>query len=437
MVVLLAAAPLALARGGPVPGDELLSAAARGDGSARVANAGKRPRPADALPGAGASAGTPNAWQIYNDFATPAVRHASTRAVVHYVRTGIDAPPLNDDDGDGVPDYVERVGEAADAAITYFEQRGFRRIRPDAGGGDERPDLYISRFAPGTFGVAIPARRADGGAFVVVANNLDPNEDESFAGLYGTVAHEIFHLVQFSYFPPDVEPPLPEWVLEGTAAALEGRAFPEHSDFLWDLQVRPWLAAPARSMTAQSYAAGLLWRHLDAHSPSLIHAYLSRWAAGRERGNGAGALVDAYARATGRPFAPAFHRFALAAAEENGARITPQRVLARGRREASSTVAHLAVHYVRLASGARAPASITVRLPARDALGVSLTYTLESDVAGMPSRQRTIAARKSGGARVLTFTVPAGLRTSERFVRPTLVVSNGSASRRSYSVATR
>ena len=54
----------------------------------------------------------------------------SQHTVVHYVVVGIDAPPLNDDDGDDVPDYVERVGAAADESIAYFERRGFTAIRP-------------------------------------------------------------------------------------------------------------------------------------------------------------------------------------------------------------------------------------------------------------------------------------------------------------------
>jgi hypothetical protein len=151
----------------------------------------------------------PNEFQLYNDYAVPEQRHASLRAVIHYVQSGIDAPPLNDDDRDLVPDYVERVGEAADTAITYYERRGFRPIRSDVGGGDTRPDLYVSRFTPGTFGVSFPATRAEGGTFVVIANNLDPSRSDSFASLEATVAHELFHLVQFSYFPAVLEPALP------------------------------------------------------------------------------------------------------------------------------------------------------------------------------------------------------------------------------------
>ena len=43
---------------------------------------------------------------------------------------GIDAPPLNDDDANGVPDYVQRIGDAADFALDYYERRGFRSRDP-------------------------------------------------------------------------------------------------------------------------------------------------------------------------------------------------------------------------------------------------------------------------------------------------------------------
>src|SRR5436309_1146944 len=127
---------------------------------APAAVAAKRPRP-DAAPAAVEQA-APNGIQVFNDYVTPARAYASQRAVVHYVTLGVSAPPLNDDDADGVPDYVERVGAAADTAIAYYERRGFAAIIADAGGPDGRPDIYVSRFAAGYFGVAFPAADADG-----------------------------------------------------------------------------------------------------------------------------------------------------------------------------------------------------------------------------------------------------------------------------------
>src|SRR5262249_1296737 len=158
--------------------------------------------------------------------------YASKRAVVHYVAAGIDAPPLNDDDADGVPDYVERVGDAADTAIAYYERRGFLPVRQDEGGPDSRPDVYVSRFTPGCFGVAFPAADAEGGAFAVVSNALDPSPARSLGSLYGTVAHELFHLVQYSYFGTNMEPFMPAWAVEGSAAAMEGRVYPVLDDIV-------------------------------------------------------------------------------------------------------------------------------------------------------------------------------------------------------------
>ena len=108
----------------------------------------KRPRPSD-VPAA-QTVTAPNAFQVYNDYASPERTYSSRSVVVHYVVLGIDAPPLNDDDADAVPDYVERVGDAADLALAYYRRRGFPAPRPDVAGPDARPDSYVSRFSPGS-----------------------------------------------------------------------------------------------------------------------------------------------------------------------------------------------------------------------------------------------------------------------------------------------
>ena len=215
--------------------------------AAPLALAGQRPRPTDVSAAQVATLLAPNELQIYNDYGTPALAYASRRAVVHYVGVGIDAPPLNDDDSDGIPDYVERVGSAADFAVDYYEQRGFAAILPDQAGPDSRPDIYLSRMTPGYFGVAFPAVQAQGGAFVVVSNALDPSPERSLGSLYGTVAHELFHLVQFSYFSSTEDPVIPDWVLEGSAMAMESRVYAQLDDIVSSLQLRRWLDEPEAS----------------------------------------------------------------------------------------------------------------------------------------------------------------------------------------------
>jgi hypothetical protein len=385
----------------------------------------KRPRPSD-VPGAQTSL-APNDFQIYNDYTSPERTYSSRSAVVHYVVRGIDAPPLNDDDGDGVPDYVARVGAAADRALAYYERRGFLTPLPDRAGPDSRPDLYVSRFAPGTFGVAFPADEADGGAFVALANNLDPSADRSLASIEGTVAHELFHVVQFSYFGPEGEPAIPAWILEGTAAALESRVDPALDDLVSTIQLRRWFSATERSMTRQTYGAQLLWLRLDTGEPRFLPTLLARLAAHPVTGDGRHVVASTYERVTGQPFSAAFHRFAVSVAEDRPDDVEPARGPGR------ADLAALSVRYLRAAALPGAGSTLTVAFPhGRDGAAATLVYRLESSVPGAPPRVRRIEPRVGDGGRTLTFAVSAAVRR-----RAVLVLSNGGERAVGYAVGAR
>jgi hypothetical protein len=404
----LAAVALALAIGGP------------------TASAAKQPRPNEVPAADAQSAMAPNAVRVFNDYATPESTFSSGRAVVHYVVLGINAPPLNDDDGDKVPDYVERVAEAGDTSIAYYETRTFQKIVPDTGGPDSRPDLYVSRFAPGMFGVAYPDARAEGGAFIALANNLDPSGTVSLASLYGTVAHELFHLVQFSYFPAEVDPPLPVWIMEGSAAAMQNRVYPELADILATLQLREWFAAPQLSIATQSYGSQLLWLYLDRLDPDLLPAFFARLGTQSFAWSGEQLLVSTFEKQTGTAFAAAFHRFAVTVGDEHSDEIRPFRTLgARGGYR--SALAPLAIHYARLTLATTGRHEVVVSFRRRGPADATLSYHVESSVAGRPSTVTHIRPRRSRAGRTLTFTVPApGL--GKRRTPPVLVLSNGSPS---------
>jgi hypothetical protein len=359
--------------------------------------AATRPRPDAIQPNDVYTDLAPNALAVFNDYATPSRTYSSSRSVVHYVTSGLDAPPLNDDDADGVPDYVERVAEAADVSIRYYERRGFAAIAPDTGGPDASPDIYISRFAPGYFGVAFPAAIADGGAFVAVANGLDPSPARSLGSVYGTVAHELFHLVQFSSSARG--PGLPAWALEGMAAAMENRVFRGLDDIVAMIQLRGWFAAPQRGFTAQSYGSQLLWRFLDIETPRLLPAFLHA-----ARGSAAASLAASYEKLTGAPFGNAFHRFAVWAQTSYSGYLKP---LATVRRRAEGAVAPLAVHYLRIARDVR---SISIRLSHRRGTA-SLVYQ-RTRRPGLPPLTRRLPRHSA------TWSIPRGGTA-------TLIVSNG------------
>ena len=390
-----------------------------------AAGGAKRPRPSD-VPAAD-TALAPDGFQLYNDYASPERTYASRSTIVHYVVLGIDAPPLNDDDADGTPDYVERVGDAADRALAYYERRGFPDPLPDEGGPDPRPDIYVSRFSPGTLGVAFPPGRAQGGAFVVVSNNLDPSPERSFASIYATVAHELFHLVQFAYFGPGSDPPIPTWILEGTAAALEARVNPELDDLVSTIQMRRWFSATEQSMTTQSYGAQLLWGWLDTEQPRLLPALFTRLAEHPTGGEGEPAVASTYARVAGKPFAGAFHRFAVSVAVDHADDIDPDR----GPRRAA--LAPLSVRYLRVTLPRTGRSTLTVTFPrGRADAATTLVYRLESNVSGEPARTRPVAPHVSAGGRTLAFDVSAGPHKSAL-----LVLSNGGEGTVPYAVGKR
>lgn len=386
---------------------------------ATSAAAYERPRPSDVT--AAFTAVVPNGFQVYNDYASPERTYSSQRAVVHYVVLGIDAPPLNDDDANGVPDYVQRVGEAADQALGYYERRGFRPPLPDEGGPDARPDIYISRFSPGTFGVSFPPVAAEGGAFAVVANNLDPSAERSLASVYATVAHELFHVTQFAYFGPKRDPAIPSWILEGTAAAMESRVYAELDDLVSTIQLRRWFSATEKSITTQSYGAQLLWRRLDIEEPRFVPALLTRLAAHPVAGEGEHLVATTYARLQGKPFADAFNRFAVTVAEDCADRIEP----AATRR---GVLTPLSVRFLRVTGRSR----ITVAFsPGQVGAATTLVYRLEGNP-GQPARTQAIAPLAGDGGRRLTFTVATGPGKTAL-----LVLSNGGEHPAAYAVSAR
>lgn len=193
--------------------------------------------------------------------------YGTARTVVHWVSLGTQAPALNDDDRDAVPDYVEAVGDAAELALTAFAKLGFRPPPADTGGPDGRIDLYVSELPFGIFGAMLPPEASRDGSFVIVSSSLDRREPIAIGSLKATVAHEVFHLVQHAYRFRH----LPHWVMEGTADAMASLAVPNATDWLTRFGIERWIrSASSTASDNDPYGSAPWWLFLERRDPGFV-----------------------------------------------------------------------------------------------------------------------------------------------------------------------
>jgi hypothetical protein len=188
----------------------------------------------------------------------------ASRFCVHWVSEGLDAPAHADAnqkaDGDGVPDYVERV-LAIGAHVRMVEngRLGWREPRSDGRRGGRRgmTDVYLKELGKLIFGYASPdegqtpkgdllPRRLHG--YLVLDNDYNRAQypaSKPQAALAVTFAHEYCHILQMGY--DAYQDP---WMAESTAVWMEDQVYNGIDDYL--SYVRRWVRLYRTPLTANS-----------------------------------------------------------------------------------------------------------------------------------------------------------------------------------------
>ncbi|QNN52278.1 MXAN_6640 family putative metalloprotease [Nocardioides mesophilus] len=179
-------------------------------------------------------------WSEEHYYAANAqVEHTCAAHVcVTYATNTVDAVALDDSDGNQVPDWVDTTASVAESVYgRIVDQLGYRAPLSDETvqgehGVDGKLDIYLSDLSDsgGAYGYCTPESDHKGSA------RTDPGYcvlDNDFVGYGGvplqllqvTLAHEFFHAVQFAYdWREDT------WLMEGSAAWMEGEVYGEVDD---------------------------------------------------------------------------------------------------------------------------------------------------------------------------------------------------------------
>jgi len=215
----------------------------------------------------------------------PALSHATTHFKIHYTLHGEDAVSPADDNGDGLPDYVNAVAEALEYSwAEEVERLGWRSPVPDQGeGGDTRFDVYLQDQYD-LFGYVETHRGVNGDnpttpgqetgttyGFLGLDNDYaadDFNDDlPPLDAMRTTVAHELHHAIQAAYDDNDPY----EWLYEASAVWIEDEVYPDIGDaksYLIDYMDAPDLCLLSVGRDDQDvhwYGSWILLRYISEH----------------------------------------------------------------------------------------------------------------------------------------------------------------------------
>lgn len=161
---------------------------------------------------------------------------------IHYEIAGSAAVPTADGNGNGIPDYVEKIASYCDSSLAKHRALGYLDPPADGGlGGDDKYDVYlrnISDYGYTTPEAPGPESWLDYTSFLVMDNTytgFPPNDDpegQVAGAAKATAAHEFHHAVQFAY---DVSEHL--WYMELDATCMEDIVFDQVND---NYNYLPW-----------------------------------------------------------------------------------------------------------------------------------------------------------------------------------------------------
>jgi uncharacterized protein DUF6055 len=366
---------------------------------------------------------------------------------VHWVTEGLDAPNLADADGDGVPDFVERVLRVAEHVHTVENDKlGWREPKSDGrkGSGNGKTDIYLSQIGGELFGYAAPdrgqatkrhriPRRLHG--YLVLDNDYSAFEFPGTSPLQDlevTLAHEYNHILQFGY--DAFQDP---WFAESSATWMEDQVYNEINDYL--RYVRRWVRrfdTPLTTSSIKMYGSAV-WNQWLAHhyGPAIVRRAWARAIHSKPGGFSINAYESAIRADGGPTVSRDFAHFAAQVPEwRTGegfreSRLFPdmprQGHLRLGARPLTRLLNHTTFSLLRVSAHSGRAVAVHVTAPRGTEAAVALVGRIGSERRGRTVIRLTY--RRGGGRMAVRIPDPG------RFDRITAVVVNADARARGFS----
>jgi hypothetical protein len=385
-----------------------------------------------------------NAYPVPEAKNSPA---CSRHFCVHWVDQGLDAPNLADKNGDGIPDFVDRVLKVAEHVHEVENEKlGWKEPLSDGrqGGRNGKTDVYLSQIGGELFGYAAPdrgqatkehriPRRLHG--YLVLDNDYSAFEfpgTKPLNDLEVTFAHEYNHILQFGY--DAYQDP---WFAESTATWMEDQVYNNIDDYL--RYIRRWVKlweTPLTTSSIKMYGTAV-WNQWLArrYGESIVR---KAWAGAIDAKPG-GFSVAAYERAIRAAgpsdFSRDFARFAADLPEwRTGkgfreSRLFPnvprQGHLPLNGRPLTRMLNHTTFQLLRVRAGSGRAVVVHLTAPRGTAAGLALVGRLGSEFHGRAVSR--LNYKRGGGELTVSLPRPG------RFKRITAVVVNADAQARGFS----
>jgi hypothetical protein len=184
---------------------------------------------------------------------------------IHYTTIGVHAVSDEDLNGNGVPDYIEKIASSFDEVknITCNTRR-FRTPIVDL--GKDALDVYVYNL-DGKYGVTVASRYYGGGSgaprrassYICIDNNYSSSKGFKLIRddcMRVTVAHEFFHSVQYAY-NLDAD----KWWKEASATWNEDEIYSSVNDYVQYL--KNYFSNPQKSLEENTYSRVLFAKYLS------------------------------------------------------------------------------------------------------------------------------------------------------------------------------